>query len=89
MSWKQAAGVLTVIFVITVMQAVFAAPLFELEGDLTSVGDLSNEHWNGEDLINGMFDSWFDMGLVAVFGVMFVSIARVVRKELTRQGKPP
>lgn len=84
MSWQQAATLLTAVFVLTVGQAVLAGPLLTLQGDLSdTVG--SNEHFDGGSLISGLFGSWFDMGLVGVFLLMGVAIARVVRRELTRR----
>lgn len=85
MSWKQAAGLLTVVFVLAVLQAALAGPLITLQDGLLDSGDYSNEHWDGESLIEGMFSSWFDMGLVAFFLLMGVAVARAVRRELTRQ----
>jgi len=89
MSWKQAAAFLTVVFVITVIQTAIAGPLVTLQDTLINAVDFGSPHFNGASLIRGIVSSWFQMGLVAIFGLMLVAIARVVRRELTRQGRQP
>jgi|APHM01.1.fsa_nt_gi hypothetical protein len=85
MGYRQVLTVLVVVFVITLVQSALAAPLVQLEGALTGVADLSGGQFDGEVLISGLFDSWFNMGLVAVFGLIILSAARVLRRELTRR----
>lgn len=88
MGWKQAAGLLVIVFVIVLAQSVLAAPLTTLETDLNASGDYSNEHFDGNTLISDAFSSWWDMGLLAMFLAMGVVVAEAVRRELTRQGRP-
>lgn len=89
MSWKQAAAFLTVVFIIVVIQTAVAGPLITLQNTLIDSVNFGSPHFDGPALITGMVSSWFDVGLVAIFGLMGVAIARVVRKELTRQGRQP
>lgn len=88
MSWKQAASLVTIIFVLTLLQSLLADPVYSLEASLLDVG-FGSPHFDGASLISGLISSWFDMGLVAVFVVIGVALARTVRKELTvnRRGR--
>lgn len=89
MSWKQMASFLVLVFVLLTLRAVLAGPLRQIENALLDLGNLSNEHFDGATVISGIFDQWFLMVLLAVFLLMGVAIARVVRKELTRQAERP
>jgi hypothetical protein len=84
MSWRTAAAVLIVVFSITLTMAVVAGPLKDFQQGINESGDYSNDHFDGEQTIQDTISSFFDMGLVAVFGIMAWGIARVVRRELTR-----
>jgi hypothetical protein len=88
MSWKQAASLVTIIFVLTLLQSLLADPVYTLETSLLAV-DFGSPHFDGASLISGLISSWFNMGLVAVFVVIGVALARTVRKELTvnRRGR--
>jgi ABC-type Fe3+ transport system permease subunit len=88
MSYRQVLSVLVIVFVIVLIQSTLAGPLVQLEGALTGVADLSNPHFDGESLISGMFSSWFNVGLVAIFLLIGVTVARVLRRELTRRRSP-
>lgn len=91
MSWKTAATVLIVVFVIAVMQSALAGPAVQIQESLNGTGDYSKldgvSGYNGNEVISGLLGSWFDMGLLAMFGVMAWGVARVVRRELTRGGQ--
>lgn len=87
MSWKTAATALIVIFVIVLLQSVLAGPFVQIQEGLNETGDHSNEYYDGNSLITGWVSDWFNMGLVAIFGLMTWAVARVVRKELTRGGR--
>lgn len=89
MSWKQAAALVSIIFVITLVQSLLAGPIFEFQDSLIAAVDFGSPHFDGASLITGLVSSWFDMGLVAVFLVIGVAIARVVRKELTINRRQP
>lgn len=84
MSWKTAATVLIIVFVIALLQSLLASPALTLTQDLNQSGDYDNQYFNGNNLISGYLSSWFDAGLVAIFGMMVWGFARVVRKELFR-----
>lgn len=87
MSWRQAVTFLVIVFVIVVVQAILAGPVVDIQNDLTDSVDWNNEHFDGPSTIENMVTSWFRMGLVAIFLLMGVAVARVVRRELTRQGR--
>jgi len=89
MSWKQVAGFLVIVFGIVMVQTTIAGPLYELQTALLTAVDLQSSQFNGAQLIRNLFSSWFNMGLVAIFLLAAVVIARIVRRELTRQGRPP
>ena len=84
MSWRAAAAVLVVVFAIVVLQSVMAGPLLEVTGSLNATGDYSNEHFDGNQIMTDLPGSWFNMGLIGIFGVMTWAVWRVVREELTR-----
>lgn len=86
MGWRTIAAVLVLIFSVAVIQSLLAGPLVTLQNDINATGDYSNEHFDGNALITGFLDSWFDMGLVAIFGGMAWAAVWVVRRELTRGG---
>lgn len=89
MSWKQAAGLIVIIFVLVLLQSVAAGPVFTLQDSLNESGDYDNAQFDGNELINGLYVSWFDMGLVAVFLLLGVALARVVRRELNKFRRQP
>lgn len=85
MAWKTVATAVIVIFAILLTQMVLAGPVEQVETDLNETGDYSNEHFDGNDAITSIVGHWYNMGLVAVFGLMFWGTVWVVRKELTRR----
>lgn len=91
MSWRTIATVLIVVFAVAIVQAALAAPLNSVLGDLNDTGDYSDldgvDDYNGNSIIGGLWSSWMNMGLVAMFGMMVWGVARVVRRELTRGGR--
>lgn len=90
MSWRTVATVLIVVFLIAVVQSALAGPLVQITSSLNDTGDYGDldgvEGYDGNSVISGMASDWFNMGLVAMFGMMAYGIARVVRRELTRGG---
>lgn len=89
MSWRQAASFLVFVFILVVLQSVLAGPLLELQTSLITSVDFASPHFDGPQLIRGLVSTWFDMGLVAVFFLGGSVVALLVRRELTRQGRPP
>jgi len=89
MSWRQAATFLVVVFIIVVIQATLAGPLVTLENSLISAVDFGSPHFDGAQLISSLVSTWFNMGLLAVFVLGGGVIAMLVRKEFSRQGRPP
>lgn len=86
MGWRAIAVVLTVVFSIVVIQDILADPMISLVDTFVDVGPTNTEYYNGEELMRGYLDNWFWMGIVAIAGVMVWAVARVVRREFTRQG---
>lgn len=89
MSWKQAATFITIVFVIVLVQALVADPLVTLQNSLLDSVTFGTTQFDGPQLIKDNIAAWFNMGLVAVFVLMGVVVARAVRKELTRQRRGP
>jgi hypothetical protein len=85
MAWKTVATVVIVVTSILLAQMVLAGPLEETETKLNETGNYSNEHFDGNQRITDQLGNWYNMGKVAVFGLMFWGVAWVVRKELTRR----
>lgn len=86
MSWRIVSTVLIIVFAIVIVQGVLADPLIETGEQLNATGDYDNEHFDGNSIITDMPTHWFNMGLVAIFGIMSWGAWRVVRRELTRGG---
>lgn len=84
MSWKTAATLLTIVFVLVMIQSVLAQPLSTVTTDLNATGDYNNEHFDGNARITGYFGDWLNMGLIGIFGILMWGFARVLRRELTR-----
>lgn len=90
MSWKTIATVLIVVFALALVQASLAGPMVTVQDSLNeSAGDIQidtgpGQSFDGNSIITGMMGHWFNMGLVAMFGIMAWATARVVRKELTQ-----
>lgn len=84
MSWKTAATVLIIVFVLLLLQSTLAGPMTQTVDALNETGDYDNPHFNGNSLIPGYLSSWFDMILVGVFGMIAWAGARVLRREITR-----
>jgi len=84
MSWRTVAVVFILVFAIAITQATLADPLLSVSEDLNETGDYDNEHFDGNSLITEMPGHWFNMGLVAMFGLMAWGAWRVFREELTR-----
>jgi hypothetical protein len=89
MSWRTAATVLVVALAIAMAQVVLIGPVLQVTSDLNDTGDYSDlegadDDYNGNEVISSLPGQWLNMGLVAMFGIMAWGIARVVRRELTR-----
>lgn len=84
MSWRIVATVMIIVFAIVLAQGALAGPLIQTGEKLNQSGDYSNPHFDGNQIIGDMPGHWFNMGLVAIFGIMLWGAWRVVREELTR-----
>lgn len=85
MAWKTVATAIIVIFAILLTQMVLTGPVEQVETQLNETGDYDNEHFDGNDRITSIAGHWYNMGLIAAFGLMFWGTVWVVRKELTRR----
>ena len=85
MSWRTAAVVCIAIFAMVLLQAVLADPLYVYMDTITGFFDTSGGVIDGNSLIDGFADSWMNMGLVFMFGLILWAGVRVVRQELTRR----
>lgn len=86
MGWKTAAAVLVVVFSVVLLQAMLADPIKTYQDGLNKSGNYTNDHFNGEETIQNVITSWFNMGWVLIFGIMGWGIYRAIRRELTRRG---
>lgn len=84
MSWRTAATIIIVVFALTGVWVTVADPLVQFGDKLQESGDNSNEHFDGDSLIDGYIGSFFNMILVAIFGLLSWGLWRVLRQELTR-----
>lgn len=88
MSWRTIAAVLVVVFTLVMVSTIFASPLVQIMDGLQSSGDYGDDEgghdFDGEQRMEDLQDSWFNMTLLGIFGFMAWGVARVVRKELTR-----
>lgn len=83
-AWRAVAVVLILVFSIILIQSLVAGPLVEYTEKVNATGDYSNSHFDGNTIITGYADAWFNMGLIAIFGLMAWGSWRVIRQELTR-----
>lgn len=84
MGWKAVVTVLIVVFGVVIIQMAMASPLVSISESLNETGDYSNDHFDGNEVIGDMPDIWFNMGLIAIFGIMAWGIWWIIRRELTR-----
>lgn len=84
MAWRVVGVVLAVVFMALVFQATLAEPVVQVQSDLNESGDYNNEHFNGNDLIMGWIDSFFNVILILVFGALSWGVWYVLRREVTR-----
>lgn len=82
MSWRTAATALIVVFVMLLVWATLADPLVQIGNAFQGVE--TSGQFNTEQKIDTNIQAWFNMLLLAVFGVMGWAFWRVVRRELTR-----
>lgn len=91
MSWQTVSAVLMVVFSLVLVQAVLAEPFIQITNDLNDSGDYSSlegvDGYNGNTVIGGLMEDWFNMGLIGIFGMMLWGVGWVVRRELTRGGQ--
>lgn len=82
--WKTIITVVIVVFSIVMAQLLLAPPLEDTTRGLNETGDYENEHFDGNAIIAGILDYWYNMGLVAIAGISMWGVWRVVRRERTR-----
>jgi len=84
MSWRTAASLIIVVFVLLLLQITLAGPMTATVDALNETGDYDNQYFDGNSLIPGFLSNWFDMILIGVFGMMGWASARILRREITR-----
>lgn len=82
MSWRTAATLMIVVFVMLIVLSVMADPLVQIANafqDLETSGQ-----FNTDSKIDANVNAWFNMVLVGIFGIFGWATWRVLRRELTR-----
>lgn len=82
MSWRTAATLMIVVFVMLIVLSVMADPLVQIADAFQGIE--TSGQFNTDSKIDANVNAWFNMILVAVFGVMGWGTWRVLRRELTR-----
>lgn len=82
MAWKTVATVMIIVFGIGIIQIAMAGPLTNVSNSLNETGDYDNRHFDGNDVIIEMPIRWFDMGLLAIFGIIAWGTWTVIRNEI-------
>jgi len=78
--------VISTIFVLVLLAATIGPVLPQITGSLMATGDYNSSWLAGETLVSGLVESWFQMILVGVFGIMLWAFAYVIKRELTQRG---
>ncbi|MGB9966113.1 hypothetical protein [Halobacterium hubeiense] len=86
MALRAVITVLSVVFVLVLLAATIGPVLPQITGALMATGDYNTSWLAGESLVNSLVESWFQMILVGVFGIMLWAVAYVLRRELTQGG---
>jgi len=86
--WKTIATVVIVTFTLILIQMVLAPPMEDVETQLNETGDYSNEHFDGNEVITSLLGTWYNMGLVAIAGIMMWGVWFLIRRERTRGRRP-
>lgn len=84
MSWRTGATVLIVCFALVLTWMVLAGPLVEV-GEAFKSFETSGQ-FSSDSKIDGLISGWFNMFLIAIFGIMGWAVWRVYRREVTRSG---
>jgi hypothetical protein len=84
MSWRAGVTALIVIFALVVVWITLAGPLVEV-GEAFKAIDTSGQ-FNAGSKIDSWIKTWFNMILVAIFGIMAWAVWWVYRREKTRTG---
>jgi len=83
MSWKTVATLLTTVATLIVIGSYLGPVLTEVVYAITESGNYNGAYMQ-ESMATGLLSTWFNTILLAIFGFIFVSIAFVVKNELTR-----
>lgn len=84
MSWRTAAAAIIAVFALIAVWAIVADPLIQI-GDAFKEIETSGQ-FNHDQRVDGLIGTFFDMFLVAIFGILGWGTYRVLRRERTRGG---
>lgn len=82
MAWRKVATIMIIVFGIAVVQMSMAGPLTSVSQSLNETGDYSNEHFDGNKTITELPVTWFDMGLMGMFGIILWGFWSVIQDEI-------
>ena len=85
MSWRSVAMVVVGIFSLGTIAALIAPVVVQIVTSLLATGNYDGKYLT-EGMATGLIGTWFNTVIFAMFGLMLVALAWVLRKELTRGG---
>lgn len=83
MSWRSVAMVVVGIFSLGMIATVIAPVGVRVVTSLLATGDYDGQYLT-ESMATGLIGTWFDTVIFAMFGLMLVALAWVLRNELNR-----
>lgn len=83
MSWKAVATLIITVATLILIGAYLGPVLTEVVYAIAESGNYNGEYMK-ESMATGLISTWFNTILLSIFGLIFVSIAYVVKNELTR-----
>jgi len=90
MAWRALLVAFVSVAALVVAQGALAGPVVQVSHNLNATGDYSglsgNPGFDGNSIITGVISSWFQMGLIAIFGAMAWATWFVLRRERTTRG---
>lgn len=88
MALRTVAAVFIIVVSIVFLQIFLAEPVTEVTDALNESGDYSIGGQDMNDTFGTLVASFWNMGWIAIFGVMGWGVYRVLRRELTRGRRP-
>jgi hypothetical protein len=78
--------VLVLVFSMAAVGALLAEPVNTVSETINATGDYDNSWLDGNSVMIGLVQDWFNAILVGIFGVLVWGFWRVIKRELSRQG---